>query len=365
MSLARTLSLLHVVAAATVGLGILWLSDALPDLVVAILFVATAGSQLYGYFQREGVHGLGFHVTAISGELLSAMVQIVLVSMAYRGGELNIDVACASVLAGSVAQNLYLWRQIHRIRSGAPSVVDRLTFADIVRFSSPAATGVLCQAFAYRGDRLILAALTTTATVGIYSVAATMAEVVGLVSMGVSQIVFRRMASTGTGMWYARIRKVALLLSLCGCGLMAVASPYIVLDILGSAYQGAITISYVLIAATVPLASYNLDIAALSGLGKLQRARRINMIGAGILLACCVVTIPFIGVWGATISTVAAYVMMAALARREIARNTLGRPSTRDRPSHGRHAIGNGHHRWVTAAVMHFRGHAWTLRSSL
>jgi O-antigen/teichoic acid export membrane protein len=320
MSIARTLSLLHLVLAATAGLGILWLSDALPDVEVAILFIATAVSQLFGYFQREGVHGLGFHVTAISGDLLSAIVQIVLVCLAYRIGELNIDAACATVLMGSVAQNLYLGKQIHRIRPTAPSVVDQQSFADIVRFSSPAAIGVFCQAFAYRGDRLVLAALATTAAVGIYSVAATIAEVVGLVSMGVSQIVFRRMAATGTGLWYARIRKTTLILTLCGCALMAAASPYIVSHILGPAYDAAIDVSYVLIAAIVPLASYNLDIAALSGLGALEAARRINMVGAGVLLGSCVLTIPFIGIWGATLSTVAAYCLMAVLARREVVR---------------------------------------------
>ena len=337
MAIARTLSLLHLAVAATVGLGILWLSNALPDLLVAVLFVATAGSQVYAYFQRELVHGLGFHVTAISGDLLSAVAQIILVCSAYLGGGLNIDAACGAVLVGSVTQNLYLYRQIHRIRSGAPSVVDQLTFTEIVRFSSPAAVGVFCQAFAYRGDRLLLAALTTTAAVGIYSVAAAMAEAVGLVSMGVSQIVFRRMASIGPGVWYAHIRKVTLLVALCACGLMALAAPYIVLDILGPAYEGAINIGYVLIAATLPLASYNMDIAALSGLGKLKSARRINMVGAGILLGCCLVTIPFMGVWGATISSVAAYIAMAVLARREIVRNTLQSRSTRDHLPGGNH----------------------------
>jgi len=330
LSIARTLSLLHVVASATVGLGILWLSDALPDIVVAVLFVANAASQLYGYFQREGLHGFGFHATAISGELIWATVQIVLVAAAYLMADLNIDMACAAVLAGSVAQNLFLWRQIRRIRSAARPVVDRLTFADIVRFSSPAAIGVFCQAFAYRGDRLILATLATTAAVGIYSVAATMAEVVGLISLGVSQVVFRRMAVTGTGLWYKHIRNVAMLLTVCGCALMALASPYLVWHALGPAYQGAIGVSYALIAEMVPLASYNLDIAALSGLGRLASARRINVVGASILLTCCVVTVPFLNLWGATISTVAAYCVMALLARREIARSTSGRVSRRE-----------------------------------
>ncbi|MBP1817713.1 polysaccharide biosynthesis C-terminal domain-containing protein [Mycobacterium sp. OAE908] len=330
MSIARTLSVLHVVGSATVGLGILWLSDALPDTVVAVLFVANAASQLYGYFQREGLHGFGFHATAISGELIWATVQIVLVATMHLIAGLNIDMACAAVLAGSVAQNLFLWRQIRRIRSAAPPVVDRLTFADIVRFSSPAAIGVFCQAFAYRGDRLILATLATTAAVGIYSVAATMAEVVGLMSLGVSQVVFRRMAVTGTGLWYKHIRNVAMLLTVCGCAAMALASPYLVWHVLGPAYVGAISVSYALIAAMVPLASYNLDIAALSGLGRLASARRINVVGASILLICCVVTVPFLNLWGATISTVAAYCVMALLARREIARSTSGRVSRRE-----------------------------------
>jgi O-antigen/teichoic acid export membrane protein len=177
---------------------------------------------------------------------------------------------------------------------------------------------------------LILATLATTAAVGIYSVAATMAEVVGLISIGVSQVVFRRMAATGMGMWYRQIRNVTVLISVGGCVLMTLASPYVIWHVLGPAYEGAIGISYVLIAAMVPLTSYNLDIAALSGLGKLAIARRINVIGAGILLGCCVATIPFMGIWGATISTVAAYCVMAALARREIVRHTSGRVRRRE-----------------------------------
>jgi len=157
-----------------------------------------------------------------------------------------------------------------------------------------------------------------------------MAEVVGLISLGVSQVVFRRMAVTGTGLWYKHIRNVTILLTACGCAVMALASPYVVWHVLGPAYMGAISVSYVLIAAMVPLASYNLDIAALSGLGRLASARRINVVGASILLTCCVVTVPFLNLWGATISTVVAYCVMALLARREIARSTSGRVSRRE-----------------------------------
>ena len=164
-------------------------------------------------------------------------------------------------------------------------------------------------------------AITTTTAVGIYSVAGTLGELLGVISFGVSQVVFRRMASREMGTWYPRVRRVTLLLTMCSCVVMALAVPFIVLGVLGPDYRGAIQISYVLIAASLPFASYHLDVAALCGLGRLKSARRVNAVAAVFLLVCCVVTIPAMQAWGATISSTLTYCVMAVYARWEMARN--------------------------------------------
>jgi O-antigen/teichoic acid export membrane protein len=63
------------------------------------------------------------------------------------------------------------------------------------------------------------------------------------------------------------------------------------------------------------MASYQLDVAVLNGLGRLSHSGYATTVGSVVLLAGCLATIPSFGAYGAAWSSLFAYTAMAAVAR--------------------------------------------------
>jgi O-antigen/teichoic acid export membrane protein len=130
-----------------------------------------------------------------------------------------------------------------------------------------------------RGDRLVLGALATSGAVGIYGVAASFTELLWLVPGGVAQIAFRRVSLRGSRAEYKRKRTLALLCTLCSGVALAFCAHWMIPLLLGYAYIEAVEITYLLIVASLPMASYQLDVAVLNGLGRLKYAGATTTIG--------------------------------------------------------------------------------------
>jgi O-antigen/teichoic acid export membrane protein len=310
---ARTLSLIHLLTAASVGLFLLARAGCVPTLPVSVIFVLFAGTQLFNYLQREALHGIGRHITALRGEVLSFALQTVAVGMLASVGRLRLVTAFLVMLGGTLAQSVYLGRHMQSVEPGSPS--DRYSLLRLVWYSLPAVVSTLGQAFILRGDRLILGMLAGAAPVGVYSVAATFTEILWLAPGGIAQVAFRRASIGGAHNVATRTRTAALTLTVvAGVFLAAGANPFVT-RLLGAGYSDAAGLVYVLIVAAVPMASFQLDVAVLNGLGRLSDGGRITMLGTVVMIAGCLVTIPRYGPYGAAWSSVATYTVMAVLAR--------------------------------------------------
>ena len=309
----------------TVGLFALAKTGGLPTLWVGVIFVPFAALQLLCYFQREALHGIGRHRSAIYGDVLSSTLQTAAVLLLQVTGRLTLVAVCLVILGGALAQTLFL---VTRLRSSTQSPpLARFSLRQLMKYSLPALVTTLGQAFVIRGDRLILGLIAGTTPVGIYGAAASFTEVLWLIPGGVAQVAFRRASVTGTRTAGATGRRITLLITGLACVVLAVCTRPLVTIMLGPAYAEAVGLAYILILASLPMASYQLDVAVLNGLGRLTQSGHATTLGSVMLAIGCVATIPAYGAYGAAWSSLAAYTAMAAFAHFYVRRVKSPAPS--------------------------------------
>jgi O-antigen/teichoic acid export membrane protein len=309
---ARILSLFHLVTASTVGLFVLAKTGGMSTLWIGVIFVPFAAVQLFSYFQREALHGIGRHRSAVYGEVLSFTIMTAAVLLLQVMGRLNLVAVCLVILGGALAQTVFLATRLSSEEQSPPFA--SFSLRQLIRFSAPALFTTLGQAFVIRGDRLVLGLLAGAAPVGVYGGAATFTEVLWLIPGAVAQVAFRRASVTGTRREGATARRITLLVTALACLVIVAFTRPLITMLLGPAYSEAVGMAYILIPAALPMASYQLDAAVLNGLGRLSQSRNATTVGSVVLLAGCLVTIPRYGAYGAAWSSLVAYTAMAALA---------------------------------------------------
>jgi O-antigen/teichoic acid export membrane protein len=309
----RLLSAVHVVTAATIGLMVLHLSNGLPSAWIAFFFVPYATAVLLSYLAREALHGLGRHEAALISDVLPVAVQVIAVLALHATGHLNLLGALVAIAAGGGVQLTFLLWRLSRV--GSEATRSAWPLAKVVRFSLPAMVTALGQALVIRGDRLILGAFAGAASVGVYGVAATFTEMIWLIPSAVAQVAFRR-ASISNGVEAGRkVRRLTMALTFLLAGVLAITSSRLIDVLLGQQYASAVPLTYILLAAALPMASYQLDVAVLNGLGRLSASSRITLLGSVTLVVGCLATVPMWGPYGAAWSSLVAYSLMAGIAK--------------------------------------------------
>src|SRR5450631_167748 len=135
---ARGMSLFHLVTAGTVGLLTLWTTGGMPTLWVGVIFVPFAAAQLLCYFQREALHGVGRHRSAMYGEVLTFTFATTAVVVLQVIGKLSLVAVCLVMLGGALAQTVFLATRLHG--AGAEQTPPFATFSlrQLMKFSLPA-----------------------------------------------------------------------------------------------------------------------------------------------------------------------------------------------------------------------------------
>lgn len=319
LSHTRALTTLHLVTSAVLGLGILAASNGLAHRWVAGFFVVYAVLFLASYFLRELLHGVGFHERAVMGDLIAALMQTALVVVLEASGHLTLLTTMCTLMAGALAQLAWLtWWCTQLPPQEEPST---WSLRRVARFSFPALLSSLGQAFVIRGDRLILGGLTGTSAVGIYGAAATFSEILWIVPGAVAQVSFRRAGIAQSADAGRRARHAALGVTTVMAVGLALAGPPIIDIFFGPDYAEATSLLWVLLVASLPMASYQLDVSVLNGLGRLHDASRATLASSGLLAILCLAFIPRWGALGAAYASLCAYSVLAATVRLMLRRN--------------------------------------------
>jgi O-antigen/teichoic acid export membrane protein len=290
-----------------------------------VVILATVGFR--SALLREALHGIGWHRSAVVGELWASALTLAVCVTAFVAGRLTLVLAFAAIVSGALTQWLFQsWSIRHAYRvepatavgTDVPSLV---LLKRMVVFSLPGLTAGLGMAFAGRMDRLLLAFFHDTAAVGVYATASTLADLPWVLPLSASAIIVRSVAQSQSTVvhrgWWVRVMAATLAL----CMLTLVGGWWLLERFLGHDFQGTAPVLGILLIGSLALASLQVDLAVCSGLGDLGASARSATWGAGIGLVAYFALIPRYGAVGCAIGSAITYLSMAVVARVRLRRH--------------------------------------------
>jgi len=198
--------------------------------------------------------------------------------------------------------------------------VGRVRFAPaawrvLIRNGVPVLGSSFGQTLAFRADRLVIGLMATSATLGVFSVAATTAELPRLLLLPATQILANRIA--GGEIPVGSLVKLIVRLGL-GYGLVMVViglvGAQVVLPAVGDGFSGVREVIPVLAFGEVLIGLYFLSIAVLTGLARFRRLPLPALLGSAILLLGDVLVVSEHGSLGAAWVRVVGFGVMAVVA---------------------------------------------------
>lgn len=283
--------------------------------VAALALHGAAGAA--GVLTLNALYAYGAFASAVAAEVVgsaSALAGTGALVITGNGGAADYVLPLAAGLALQTVVALWALR-----RHGLGVGVDQSSWKRLLRRGA-AGTGVgLAQAATYRFDRYLVGLFTTTAQTGLYSAAATGAELLRLVPTAAGQVILHRTAVGSRVTREARaLRRHAIWATVLLAILFAAAARPLLLAVLGEAYVPARAALVLLLVAELATASFLIDSSMLTGLGAVGTASRAAIIGFAVVTALDVVLIPWLGIEGAAIASIVGYASMAAAARRSL-----------------------------------------------
>lgn len=265
---------------------------------------------------REGIHGVGRHISAAVSDVLAAFVQLGLGLAVYAADRVDVATLISCGAAGFLVQIMFCGLRaprtdetMFRLRGSV-----RLTVA-VVRFSAPSLVLATGQLFIQKGDRVLLGIFASPSDVGVYAAAATIADTAWILPTSLSVMVLRSVAQTRSLRSLAKWRIGILTASAGAAGLLAVLSGEIIHLLLGDLYAGATHMVWLLCIGSVLFASQQVDLAACNGAGLLRHGARVTAWGMVSLLVLSLALMPALKAYGAIYASLGSYACMAAMAR--------------------------------------------------
>jgi O-antigen/teichoic acid export membrane protein len=322
-ALAALLTVPHVLLSASVGLAVL-LQLSTGDKAVVAPFLVYSATALAAHLLREGLHGLGRHRTTMAIDTVSAAGQLALIAGAHRLDLLTTGSALyigAAAYACSITLQLIVGRAADRTARGGPRAgfaewwVQARSFVGLSRFAMVAALG---QSFVVNGDRLVLGAAGSSAQVGIYAAASSLAQIAWVAPVALTPLLTRRTAEAQDLVAWRRMRLRILGLTAALAVVVSVLGWLAIPLLLGDDFIDGRTVLPILCLAAVPYASYHVDSAACAGLRDLRTGAVGALVGSVVLVVIAAVGYQVVGVQGTAVGVVLTYVVMAVVVRRRM-----------------------------------------------
>lgn len=310
----------------------------LPDLVVTSVVALTVFPLLVRFFDpllaaglvvmglahlrsgllREGLHGVGWHRTAVLGEFGGALGSLLLLAGLWAGGALTLHTGMLAIVARPLLHHLLQALGVRRVvateQPGTAAASGKL--GRLIRFSLPGLGVAAGMSVAGQMDRLLLGAFAGPAPVGVYASAATLSVLAGTLPAAVSPMIVREVAQRWEpGLhrrWWWRVMAASLALSLV---IGAIGAALLELW-LGGEFAGSTPILALLLVGGMAMASQLVDNAVNNGFGDLRASATSALAGVPVGLVSYLVLIPLGGMLGCALGNVITYLAMAIVARR-------------------------------------------------
>lgn len=266
-------------------------------------------------FEREVLNALGKNLAAARVEFAGGLVQLLVVAVAVYALDVRSAVVVLALIVASVALQGLLGAWEWRRASLSFAVTwQREAFLAILRQGRGGLGIALAQALSLRFDRIVLGVVTGTAAVGVYSVAATLTELLWFLPIALghvaSAMVARRSITPGQ---LQRLRLLTIVVALASAAVVYFAAEPLIRGLFGDEYSGATEPLRVLLLASVPASLYLLDVLCLNALGATGTAGKAACAGAVVAMGLAVLLIPAYDLMGAAYASLAGYTAMAVL----------------------------------------------------
>lgn len=170
-----------------------------------------------------------------------------------------------------------------------------------------------------RVDQILMAALVSSRELGLYAVAVACTAITGNLIGAVTTAVFPRVAR-GDRKLAARACRVTILGVGCLAAGVAAIVPTVVPFAFGREFEGAVVMTVILLAASVPLAAGSVIGSALSAAGNPAATMRAELAALAVTLPGLVLLLPGSGGRGAAVVSVAAYTLRLVIQLRSAGR---------------------------------------------
>lgn len=273
-------------------------------IVPAVMLTTTLGSMILGANRP-----IEFAATSLVQWVVTLLVQLGL----GLAGHLDPTTALAAWLSGAVISAVVgavLLGDGVRWRLG----IDRTAFRDLRTFGLKGYLANLLQFFNYRLDSLIVNALAGVASVGVYSIAVAMAEVIWYVAGAFGTVMFphisaadRKDADRVTPI----VSRNVWFITLVGVVAMALLGRWIIGLVFGPALLGAATPLLLLLPGILALSGAKILTSYLSGIGRPVYAAYISGANVVLTVALDLALIPRFGIAGAAAASSIVYTFTA------------------------------------------------------
>jgi O-antigen/teichoic acid export membrane protein len=168
----------------------------------------------------------------------------------------------------------------------------------------------------FRSDILILDGLTTTAAVGLYSLAVSLAELTRLVTDAIAQIALPRQLDPddqGAAAATLGVVRISTVVALASVGLMCVAAPPLIPIVYGSVFGGSVPSLLALAPGLLALGATRPIGAFLLRLDRPMLASAMSLAALVVNIALNLVLVPVYGIVGSAVASSIAYGALAGL----------------------------------------------------
>ena len=298
------------VAGVLVTVGSLWFEL---DATVCAAGVGAGAAMFFAHMMLDASFAVRRTLATGVRDLLMGILPLVGVLIAVSTGRLSVSIVIVMMAIGYIVGGGYLWGVVRR--ETGPIRFTPSRWSPILRSGLPVLAGSFGQVVAFRADRLILGLLSTSAALGIYSVAATAAELPRLVLIPATQVLANRIA---TGDISTRDLRSLLTRLMAAYGLLmavvAVVAPSILIPLVGGGFADARDLIAVLALSECLLAVFLLSVAVLTGLGQFRMLPIPAIVGMLAIVAADMFVVPRFGGAGAAWVRVVGFGSMAMLA---------------------------------------------------
>lgn len=293
---------------------------------VRVVTGVLGGSLLAQYTLFDAINAYGRTDSASAVDALGSVAQIVFVLVLSQLGVRHIG-AYLGVLA--VANGIQVGASLLALRSMRVPVrprYSRAAWRKLLRTGVPGANLSVAQMLTFRADRYLIGFFLTPAAVGLYSVAASIPELLRVVCVAFSNSVFYRIAAgLARPADFKNLRRWFILVAMAMSAVTIVFAPLGIRLVFGEAYLDAVPALRVLLLAEIGVSVFQLDGFTLAGLNKIGQAAAAAATGLAVVIACDLALIPAFGIVGAAWASVVGYSVMgltaALLLRRYVARS--------------------------------------------